>query len=278
MKSEIIRLAKESKISKVGFCTARRYLERATTAKAAFSSEKTAEEVLRGAQTLVVCAFSYYSGAGKGNISRYAQGVDYHIVAKEKMRPICNMLEKNGFCAEAYADSGALNERLLGTLSGISFVGENQMAISDGLGSYFFLGYIVTDCRIEADAENTKKCAGCGACKKACPLGALSGDTFCEEKCLSYITQKKGELSPAEVEAIRTAGTIWGCDICQEVCPHNKNSPITEIEEFKENLMLNLVIDEDLSNREFKRLYKNRAFSWRGKGVLLRNQKIIYNR
>jgi ribosome-binding ATPase YchF (GTP1/OBG family) len=71
------------------------------------------------------------------------------------------------------------------------------MAINERLGSYFFIGYVVTDCEFEEDSENNSKCAGCGKCISACPLGAL-GDSFCEEKCLSYITQKKGELSEEE--------------------------------------------------------------------------------
>lgn len=279
MKAEIINLAKQVKISKTGFCSAKRYLKRAKelAREASFCGAKDAEVVLENAKTIVVCAFSYYSGAKKGNISRYAQGLDYHRVAREKMGHIVDFLRENGFSGAAYADTGALNERLLAKLSGIAFVGKNKMAINERLGSYFFIGYVITDCEMEEDAENVSECAGCGMCIKSCPLGALADD-FDESKCLSYITQKKGELSAEEKAKIKAANTIWGCDICQEVCPHNKNLPITEIEEFCTDLITDLILDENMSNKEFGIVYSDRAFSWRGKGVLLRNQEVLYNR
>lgn len=279
MKAEIIKLAKQVKISEIGFLGSKRYLDKAqkSAAEASFCGAGDAEAVLSDAKTIIVCAFSYYSGADKGNISRYAQGLDYHKVAREKMEYIVDFLEEKGFSGEAFADTGVLNERLLAKLSGIAFIGKNKMAINSRLGSYFFIGYIITDCEINEDAENADKCAGCGMCIKACPLDALCGG-FDENKCLSYITQKKGELSKEEKKAMLKTGTIWGCDICQEVCPHNAGLTPTEIEEFKTDLITELHIDEDISNREFKEKYSNRAFSWRGKNVVLRNQNIIYNR
>lgn len=276
MKQKLIAAAKKEKISDIGVCSAEKYIEREKgLEKASFCTEGSCPE---WAKSVVVCAFSYYAGDEAGNVSRYARGADYHTVAREKMKKISTILRSEGFLAEEYADTGCLNERLLARLSGLAFAGKNRMAISPRLGSYFFIGYILTDCELLPDEENTGKCAGCGKCVEACPLGALSEDGFCEERCLSYITQKKGELSEKEMEAVRKGGLLWGCDICQEVCPHNQNLPVTEIEEFKENLVTELVLDENISNKEFKGMYKNRAFAWRGKQVLLRNQKIIYNR
>ena len=118
---------------------------------------------------------------------------------------------------------------------------------------------------------------GCGKCMDVCPLGAISNGDFSQERCLSYITQKKGDLTDAEVEALANNGMVWGCDNCQSVCPHNENVEETEIDEFKNNLITNLQI-EDMSNKEFAGKFGQRAFAWRGKGVLLRNQKCIHNR
>ena len=277
MREKILDLAEKQKISAVGICKASDYIKRTEglLRKASFCAEDKGLE--KNAKSIIVCAFSYYNGEKKGNISRYAQGVDYHMVAQERMNPICEYLKENGYSAQSFADTGALNERVLANLSGIAFLGKNQMAINKELGSYFFIGYIITDCELAADAPNNTECAGCGKCIESCPLGALSGNVFCEEKCLSYITQKKGELSEKEKEAIKKANTIWGCDICQEVCPHNRGLIVTSIPEFKENLITNLEIDESISNKEFKRLYGNRAFSWRGKQVLIRNLKIANN-
>ncbi len=275
MRNKILDLAEKQKISAVGICKASDYIKRTEGLlnKASFCAED--KGLAQDIKSIIVCAFSYYNGERKGNISRYAQGADYHLVARERMNPICEYLKENGFYAESFADTGALNERILANLSGIAFLGKNQMAINENLGSYFFIGYIITDCELPVDSPNTKMCDGCGKCIASCPLGALSKDTFCEEKCLSYITQKKGELSSEEKVAMKDAKTIWGCDICQEVCPHNREIAVTSIPEFRENLIIDLEIDESISNKEFKRLFGNRAFSWRGKQVLERNLKIV---
>lgn len=278
MKQRIIDLAGKLKISDIGFCSTEEYNRQSGGGETASFVKggqcRTPEQILPGAKSIIVCAFGYYTGGEKGNISRYARGADYHMVTAEKMKHITRLLESEGYSAAAFADTGELNERLLARLAGIAFVGRNRMAINPRLGSYFFIGYILTDCLLEADSPCTDSCAGCNRCVEACPLGALS-DGFDEEKCLSYITQKKGSLSETEERAITEANTIWGCDICQEVCPHNANPAVTEIEEFKRDLIINLHIDETLSNKAFMRIYGGRAFAWRGKGVLLRNQKIV---
>ena len=276
MKTQIIKIAREQKISDIGFCDIADYNKEAEFLKesSAFGKKQGEAEILKNARTAIVCAFNYYAGEEKGNISRYAQGEDYHITVIKKMKPVADFLKENGFSAQIFADTGFLNERLLALMSGIAFIGRNRMAISPKFGSYFFIGYLLTDCVIEKDKKCEKSCADCGSCEAVCPLGALIGG-FCEEKCLSYITQKKGELTEAEENAVKNAKTVWGCDLCQEVCPHNRNIPITEIDEFKENRIINLELGEEISNREFKEKYGNRAFSWRGKGVLLRNQKIL---
>ena len=278
MKFEISALAKELKISATGFCTVEDYNGQArgggTASFVKPEDYRRPEQILPGAKSVIVCAFSYYTGGRKGNISRYAQGADYHKVTASKMKEIISFLEQRGYHAAAFSDIGGLNERLLARLSGIAFVGRNRMAINPRLGSYFFIGYVLTDCVIEPDEPCRLECADCRRCEKACPLGALDSG-FDEEKCLSYITQKKGDVSEREKRAMIDAGTIWGCDICQEVCPHNRAPEITQIDEFKRDLIVDLHVDESLSNKTFMRLYGNRAFAWRGKGVLLRNQEIL---
>lgn len=277
MRNKILELAECENISAVGICKAKDYIAKTEglLKKASFCAEE--EGISENIRSIIVCAFSYYNGEEKGNISRYAQGEDYHQVARRRMNSICRYLNENGFFAQSFADTGALNERVLASLSGIAFIGKNHMAINKNLGSYFFIGYIITDCEIPEDSPNTGKCDGCGKCISACPLGALSGDGFCEERCLSYITQKKGELSWEEKQAMKKANTVWGCDICQEACPHNQGLSVTPISEFKKNLIINLEFREGVSNKEFKKLYGNRAFSWRGKQVLERNLKILNN-
>lgn len=277
MKNAVTALAKELKISAVGFCAADEYDKNATnlkTASFAKNGAKNTQDVLPGAKTVVVCAFNYRADDEKGNVARYARGLDYHTVAADKLKEIARLLADGGFGARYFSDTGDLNERLLAKLSGIAFIGRNHMAINPVFGSYFVIGYVVTDCVMEPDAPCELTCAECGRCAAACPGGALDGD-FCEEKCLSYISQKKGELTEYEESLLIKAGSVWGCDLCQEVCPHNNNSAVTDIEEFGKDLIADLYVDENMSNREFKRAYGNRAFAWRGKGVLIRNQNIL---
>ena len=111
-------------------------------------------------------------------------------------------------------------------------------------------------------------CAHCGKCKSACPTGILRGEG---SSCLSEITQRKGDLSEDELTLMREYNTVWGCDICQNVCPYNKNPKATPIEFFRKDRITRLTKEvlESMSEPEFK----TRAFSWRGRGVLERNLK-----
>ena len=105
---------------------------------------------------------------------------------------------------------------------------------------------------------------------KKCPTGAILEDYKIDnEKCLSHITQKKGELTESEVESIREAGLVWGCDICQKICPMNKNKKETYMESFKTNIV------KELSKENVDEIFKSRAFGFRGKKVLHRNLDII---
>ena len=99
--------------------------------------------------------------------------------------------------------------------------------------------------------------------------------SFNENKCVSYLTQKKGELTGKEQEIIKKSGYIWGCDICQNVCPYNYTAQRTNIPQFFKNLVFDIEIDENMSNSEFGRKFSNRAFAWRGKNVLKRNIELF---
>ncbi len=230
-----------------------------------------------GEKYAVVCLFPYFSGYREGNLSVYAYSPDYHTIAKEKLIKICDFIKElspNSEC-ECFCDIGPEIDRHLAFLSGLGFYGENKMLINDDFGSYFFIGYVLTDLPLPLDAPLNKQCLKCGKCKKACPGGALR-DSFDIEKCASHISQKKGELNEDEIDILKKSSLIFGCDVCQRVCPHNEITP-RPMAEFTENIISSLTLEdiEGLSNKEFINKYKDRAFSWRGKKVLERNIDIL---
>ncbi len=228
-------------------------------------------------KSAIVCLFPYFQGYSAGNLSLYARSIDYHLIIKEKLGQLTQFIHTLApdISCDAFADIGPEIERQLAYNAGLGFFGKNGMLINDDFGSYFFIGYILCDLPLKADLPLEKSCFGCNQCIDACPGGALGGE-FDISKCASHISQKKGDLTESEIDILKKSGLIFGCDTCQRVCPHNNITP-KPLCEFTEGLIHSLSLEdiENLSNKEFMRKYKNRAFSWRGKNVLLRNIMLI---
>lgn len=261
MKSKIIEIAKSINLTEIGFTSAE---------NAGADCEKY--------KTAVVFLFPYYKDGEVGRISLYARGRDYHGVIREKLGIIARYMIENGAeKADIFGDTGGLDDRNAAVCAGLGFFGKNRMVISDKYGSYFFIGIILTDIELDCDMADERKCMGCGRCEKLCTGGAISEDGFDINKCVSHISQKKGELNNEEKERILKSGMCWGCDVCQTVCPHNLNVSENLLEEFKKDRICDLEISEleNMSNREFMRRYKDYAFSWRGIKPILRNLKIL---
>lgn len=233
-------------------------------------------------ESIVVCLFPYHAHEVRGNLSVYTHSMDYHIVAKDILLDVAETYKGRypDFEYQVYVDNGPLVDRHLAFKAGLGFFGVNTMLINPTYGSYFFIGYMLTNKKFPCDIPMDQTCYQCMACKKQCPGQVIDGKGNIDGRgCRSYITQKK-ELSDRDMEVLKKGKTIFGCDICQEVCPHNKDIPYTPILELKKDLLPNLRRDEieSLSNKGFKRQYGNRAFSWRGRKILLRNMDIIDNK
>lgn len=237
---------------------------------------------MENAKTIIVCMFPYYTGdVENSNLSKYIYPLDYHIVAKNKLNKIGEYLkgEIESFEYLAFVDSGPLVDRYLAHLGGLGFYGINSHLINQKYGSYFFIGYIICNYEFGFDKPIEGTCIKCGECIRRCPGNAILGDfNINPNKCISYITQKKDELTAEQIEILKRGKTIFGCDICQEVCPHNRGISKTPIREFSENLIYRLEYEKliAMSNKEFKKVYWNRAFGWRGRNTIIRNFDELY--
>lgn len=236
---------------------------------------------LEGAKSVIVCLFPYYTGNVKdANLTKSAYSMDYHLIVKEKLELIGRFLAISieNFEYKVFVDTGPFSDRFLAYKAGLGFWGINNSIITDQYGSYVFIGYLINNYPFEPDKPMDRTCMQCMNCVKKCPGQCILGDfTINPLKCKSFITQKKQELGREEVDILKKHSLIWGCDVCQDVCPHNKNVAKTTMKEFQENLLFRIDYEElsQISNREFMRRYHDRSFCWRGKGVLKRNFEMI---
>ncbi len=226
-------------------------------------------------RSVIVYLLPYYTGEGE-NISRYAVSRDYHIAIREIGDNVISALMARYPEASfsSFGDHSPIDERRAALISGLGVLGDNGLLINEKYGSYVFIGEIITDLEpcepYRFTPAEIKRCHSCGACKVACPTGFLTSQT-CE--CLSAITQRRGELSEGEAALMRRLNTAWGCDVCQSVCPYNRNPAETPLEFFHRDripLLTRQVLDS-MDNESFS----HRAYAWRGRKTVERNLKIL---
>lgn len=283
MKNNIGKTLKKFGITEWGMVNARIYDERIEVMRCSVPFVKAGAEerinpflIMENAKSIIVFLIPYKADGKRTNLSCYAKGIDYHIIADKICSEVIKMLEEYGFCGVGFCDNGVLDDRYLAYLAGLGFYGKNGLIINKRFGTYTFIGYVITDCPLEEDKPLNDTCKGCDACIKSCPGDAISERGINYSSCVSYITQKKGELSEEEKSIVRKSGYVWGCDICQETCPHNMAAEQTTIDEFLCN-KIEYLKHETLTNKEFMHKYKSRAFAWRGAGVIRRNIEISEN-
>jgi epoxyqueuosine reductase len=165
------------------------------------------------------------SRAATPHVSRYAWGEDYHAVIGERLDALLSwMREAHGtpFEAKPYTDTGPVQERVYAQHAGLGWIGKHTCLINEDLGSWLFLGEIICSLPLEPDAPGMDQCGSCQLCLQSCPTGAIVEPWVVDARlCISYLTiEKRGTMPDGEVrEAIGTR--VYGCDICQEVCPWN---------------------------------------------------------
>ena len=179
-----------------------------------------------GATTAIVVAMNYGGTERSGPVARYARGDDYHDVMLDRLTELHRWIERQvgrSVTGKAYVDTGPLLERDLARRAGLGWFGKNTMLINPRVGSFFFLGSLLVDLELEADAAfATDHCGTCRRCLDACPTGALVEPRVLDStRCISYLTiELKGSI-PAELRPL-IGNRIFGCDVCQEVCPVNQ--------------------------------------------------------
>lgn len=193
--------------------------------------------LLEGARSVICVLHSYYvplqpnARPQVGRIARYAWGDDYHEVLKDKLWELFAFLEERvpGVRGRAFVDSGPVLEKAWAVRSGLGWQGKNSNILHPRLGSYFFLGVLIVDVELLYDGPIPDHCGRCSRCIEACPTQAIVAPSVVDaRRCISYWTiEHRGETIDPEI-AKRMGSWIFGCDICQEVCPWNKFAQATQ--------------------------------------------------
>lgn len=183
--------------------------------------------VLEGARTAIAVGLVYDPGeplGGTARIARYAGGEDYHDVIGDRLRAFETAIaaaSDDRFDSKSYVDTGPVMERSVAARAGLGWIGKNTLLLNRRFGSYWFLGVVLTTLEVAPDAPEPDHCGDCTACLDACPTDAFPEPYVLDaRRCLSYTTIEHRDATP---EALRSEQASWvfGCDICQEVCPWN---------------------------------------------------------
>jgi epoxyqueuosine reductase len=263
-----------------GYAGEMHYLERQRAAR------MDARSVLPGAQSVIVCAINYNTAHPqtafdrlRAWISRYAWGLDYHETLQEKLKGLAQWIERSGPAhTRTYVDTGPLTERVFAKYAGIGWFGKNTCIINEKAGSWLFLGCILTDLALQPDTPPPDRCGTCTRCLEACPTNAFVAPYILDSrKCISYTTiELRGAIPEHEREGI--GHHLFGCDICQDVCPWNKRAPVSSDPAFepKEGLfwpaMDSLL---DLSPEEWTRRIRGTPLKRAKVKGLLRNLMVV---
>jgi epoxyqueuosine reductase len=229
------------------------------------------QKVLPGARSIVVVALNYWQGehesenrkaeTGKiGRIARYAWGDDYHDVMAAKLDKIDNFLGEFGGEQKCYVDTGPVLERDHAAQAGVGWHGKSTMLIDPRMGTWFFLGEILTTLDLPFDAPQQDRCGTCERCITACPTGAITAPHHLDaRRCISYLTiELKGSI-PLELRPL-IANRIFGCDDCLDACPWNRFAAVSRESAFsarRSTIGMSLRDYLNLSDAEFRVMFRN---------------------
>jgi epoxyqueuosine reductase len=263
-----------------GYHASMRWLER--------DAEKRVDvtKVLPNAKSVLCVALNYYTPSRHadspaiGKISRYAWGDDYHDVVTTRLEKLYEFIKSEipGVTGKIYVDTGPVMEKVWAARAGIGWVGKHTNVITKKFGSWVFLGEILIDAELEYDTPMLDHCGTCTACLDACPTQAIIQPYVLDtNKCISYLTiEHRGEL-PKEIVS-NFQNWIYGCDICQDVCPWNRFQVETEEPAFQPreaNLAPPLTEVAELTQSEFSSRFRKSPIKRTKHSGLTRNAKAV---
>lgn len=300
-----VRLAREEGFNLVGFSPAeklhpeaeylREWLERnlhsgMTYMEKNLSKRTSVDEILPSVKTVISLGMNYYKEGNfsddprRGKISRYAWGKDYHLVIWKKLDDLLGKLHEIDplFEAVSYVDTGPVMDKAWAVRAGLGWLGKHTNVINKETGSWFFIATILTNLNFTPSVKVDDFCGDCRECLDACPTGALEEYILDSNRCISYLTIENKEEIPEEFKD-NFKGWIFGCDICQEVCPWNrkfasdsgifefrpvnKELDISEAEMMEQDEFSERFGESPLKRIKLKGLKRNAAF--------LRNKNIV---
>ena len=242
--------------------------------------------LVEGTKSVVTVLYNYFPKqllpGERYKIAKYAYGNDYHEVMKRKLRQLVEHIETRTEKLEGvrvFVDSAPVLERAWAVRCGLGFIGKNATLIHPKKGSFFFIGHLFVPLELEPSGQPlSNRCGRCTKCLDACPTGALEAPFHIDaRKCISYLTiEYKGGLDGYDPKAFK--GWMYGCDICQDVCPYNRFSLPNSEPEFQPSEQLLSMREEDwmeLDKDTFETLFKHSAMQRAGYEGLRRNIDFI---
>ena len=224
--------------------------------------------LVEGAQSVISVLLNYYpdkrlSDSSHYKISKYAYGSDYHFVIKEKLKSIADFIEQEfpGTPLRMFTDSAPVLDKSWAIRSGLGWMGKHSLLINKKMGSFFFIGEIIVGLDLQADAPYEKDyCGTCTKCIDACPTDAITEPYVLDaKKCISFLTIEAKQDVPVEFKD-QLNNWIFGCDICQDVCPWNSKAKLSAEDAFRLSDDLLLMKKEDweqMDKLKFNQLFKN---------------------
>jgi len=246
-------------------------------------------KLVPGARSVITLMMNYFPSAEQNEqapkISKYAYGEDYHEVIRERLKELMKLINEHigDVNGRGFVDSAPVLERSWAVKSGLGWVGKNGNLISKQSGSFFFIATLICDLELEYDAPFAKDyCGTCTKCIDSCPTDAILPDKVVDgSKCISYFTIELKDALIDESMKDKFENWMFGCDVCQDVCPWNRFSKPTAEQAFTpipEILNLSTKQWEEMSEETFKKIFKNSPLKRTKFEGLKRNLKFIQNK